>query len=131
MCTPWRSRLGYEAHTCCLQSERRPSGSASLQYSFTDHLRRQLAAVNAIGNADAAVGVTGKRQAGMTSDQGVDARHAFDMTDAILRHRLRMAMDAREQWRTRDAEQFLQLASHVVGHGHVVLLEEVLLHRAA
>ncbi len=50
---------------------------------------RQLAAVNRMGNADAAEGVSRESKSGYARDEGFDSRYTVQMADVVLGHRVR------------------------------------------
>lgn len=57
-------------------------------------LRGRVAAVDAIGNADAVVGVASQDQAWEATDERLDTGDALQMAEMVLRHGLRVATDA-------------------------------------
>src|SRR5271165_7025310 len=63
-------------------------------WAYLDHAARGLAAeTNAVGNADAVVGVAGEVNAGQHADALLDALHALLVADRVLRHGAAPAVD--------------------------------------
>ena len=74
-----------------------------------------LTHANAIGNADAVIGIASQIQTRDRTRQFFDARDALFMTDRILRHRMRPAGDVvkhRLGLETHDAVQFSARGVH-------------------
>src|SRR5262249_50652887 len=97
-----------------------PASDAYGSQLLEDSGRRQLPAMDAIGDPDTAVGAAGEGQPGMTREQLVDPFHALEVADTVLRHRLRMAMNPCQHRLAADPEQCFELAPHAGGHGGIV-----------
>ncbi len=88
-------------------------------------LRSVLAGADAIGNADAAIGVAGERQAGELLAEALDTVEAVEMADAILRHGGLPFVDTCKKRRGAEAEDLLQFGANDGGDSVVGKLPDI------
>ena len=70
------------------------------------------ARTDAVGDADAAVGITGKHEAGQLLAQAFDAVEAIEMSDSILGHGGFPFVDAGEEWLGAQAKDLLEFVAN-------------------
>ena len=90
-----------------------------------DLLRSVLAGADAIGNADAAVGVAGERQTGELPAEALDTVEAVEMADAVLRHSRFPFVDTGKKGRGAEAENLLQFGADDSSDGIVGKLPDI------
>src|SRR4051812_16751795 len=71
----------------------------SVSWRGEDPLRGLLAFADAVGDADAVVGVAGEGEGGDLRGESFDAGDAVEVSDVVLGHRLLPAEDAGEEGR--------------------------------
>jgi hypothetical protein len=84
-----------------------------------------LAGADAIGDADAAVAVAGKRESGQLLAQALDAVEALEVADAVLGHGGLPFIDAGEERSGAEAEDLLQFGANDGDDGVVGKLPDV------
>ena len=88
------------------------SDAVMLSRHASDPFRRQFAAVDAVGNADAVIGVAGQLQIGQRRHAGLDPRDQLLVADVILRHRAGPMGDVAVARLAANPQQPRQLAEH-------------------
>src|SRR5262245_21298086 len=96
-----------------------------------DGLRGLLAGMDAIGDADAVVGAAGQAEGRKFCQRTFDSSYARPVADVVLRHRVGMAPNTREQWSCGYAEQARQFLANIFFHDRIVIVEQFALKTAA
>jgi hypothetical protein len=84
----------------------------SLRECFREFGCGVAAGADAVGDADAAVGVSGECEARQLLAQALDAVEAIEMSDAVLSHGGLPSVDADKDGRCAEAEDLLQFVPH-------------------
>ena len=96
-----------------------------------DLLGGGLAAGDALGDADAAIGVAGERECGNAGDKLLDAGNSVQVADVVLRHRARPAGDVGDERHAGDLQEFGQFVVSDAAEFGVGQVEQLGLQRAA
>src|ERR1700730_9406888 len=84
----------------------------SLRERFCEFLCGIAAGADAIGDADAAIGVAGESEAGQLLPQAFDAGAAIEMSNAVLRHGGFPFVDPGKEWLGAHADDLLQFVAY-------------------
>ena len=96
-----------------------------------EFFRGFFAGANAVGDADAMIGATGKSEGGKFIERAFHSSNARVVADVILRHGIGMVADAREKRPGGDAEQARQFVADICSHRRVIEIEKLGLQCAA
>src|SRR5918992_3305441 len=96
-----------------------------------DFFRRFLAGAHAIGDSNTMIGAAGEGERGKYTQSLFGSFYAGEVSHMVLRHRVRMAPDSREDWPPCDSKQGRQFAADIFLHRRIIVLKKVGLQGAA
>ena len=89
-----------------------------------------LTGADAIGDTDTVVGAARENESRNLTQRSLNSIYAHIMADVILRHGIRVAINAREKRLRRDAEQARQFRADVSLHRRIVVVNQFRLQRS-